>query len=149
MKALVALSLHIVHECVLALLVDVSGELLDLREEMRLCWIVALFFGGPLLAQSQPGLDQIQNLFCLCDGHLETLSDPLLAGKLWQNLEETDASHQGQSVFSHNSKLVGNDVSTKQFYTIKINGNLRSEKLARMKYIRTPLLRKNTDGKKK
>ncbi len=95
---------HIRGECVPVLLVDVNGELLDLGEELGLCWIVALLFGRPLAAQSQPGLGQTQNMFILCDGHLEILSDPLLAGKLRQDLEGIQMSHQGQSVFSLNRK---------------------------------------------
>lgn len=98
--------LYIRGERVPALLADVSDELLDLGEELGLCWIVALLFGRPLAAQSQSGLGQTQNMFILCDGHLEILSDPLLAGRLRQNLEGIQVSHQGQSVFSLNGKLV-------------------------------------------
>lgn len=89
-----AVSLLIRGECVLVLLVDVSSELLDLGEELGLCWIVALLFGRPLATQSQPRLGQTQEMFILCDGHLEILSDPLLAGKFRQNLERRDMSHQ-------------------------------------------------------
>ena len=35
-----------------ALLVDVSTELLDLSEELGLCWIMALLFARSLVAQS-------------------------------------------------------------------------------------------------
>lgn len=88
-----AVSLIIRGKCVLVLLVDVSSELLDLGEELGLCWIVALLFARPLVSQSQPGLGQTLEMLILCDGHLEILFDPLLAGEFRQNLEERDMSH--------------------------------------------------------
>ncbi len=90
--------LHTRGECVLALLVDASGEPLDLSEEVGLCWIEALFFSRPLATESQLLLEHTQDTFVLCDGHLEILSVPLLVCKLRQNLQDTEH----QSVFPLN-----------------------------------------------
>lgn len=64
------------------LLADVSGDLLDLSQELELCWIVAILFARPLAAQSQTGLGQTKAMPILCNGQLEVLSDPFLAGDL-------------------------------------------------------------------
>lgn len=70
----------------LILLADVNGELLDLGEELGLCRVVAVLFAGPLATQSQSGLGQTHEMFVLCNGCLEILFIPLLAGVLRQNL---------------------------------------------------------------
>ena len=64
-------------------------ELLDLSEQLRVHRVVTSLFDGPLVTQIHPGPGQSQELFLLCDGHLEILSDPLLAGELRQSLERT------------------------------------------------------------
>lgn len=80
-------------ECDLVLLVDMSGKLLNLSKELGLCCIVGLLLARPLMAQSQPALDQTQKSLILCDGQLEILSDPLLANNLSQDLNGKEASH--------------------------------------------------------
>lgn len=67
---------------------------------------MALLFGRPQAAQSQSALGQTRNMFILYDDQLEILSVPLRVGKLIQNQEGIDVSHQGQLVVSLNSKLV-------------------------------------------
>ncbi|MEQ2215428.1 hypothetical protein XENOCAPTIV_000879 [Xenoophorus captivus] len=83
-----------------ASLADVGDELLDLSEELGLCCVMALLFARPVLAQSQPGLGQSQEMFVLFDGFSEILSDPLLAVDFRQDLEGTEALPCGQPVLS-------------------------------------------------
>lgn len=86
----------------LILLADVNGELLDLGEELGLCWIMAVLFARPLATQSQSGLGQAQEMFILCDGCLEIFFIPLLASEFRQNLERRDiAADGGQPVFAN------------------------------------------------
>lgn len=66
-------------------------ELLDLGEELGLCWVVTLLLGGAMAAQNQSGTSQTQSVFVLRDGHLEVLLDLLLAGELQLDLEGTEA----------------------------------------------------------
>lgn len=104
--SLLSTSLHIRGECVLALLADLSCELLDLNEELGLCWIVALLFGRSVATHIQSGLCQTQTVLVLCGSHLEILSDSLLASYLRCNLKNTEVSHQGESVLMKISKNI-------------------------------------------
>lgn len=56
--------------------------------------VVALFLLGPLVAQSQPGLNQVSSALRLCDGGMEIFSDPLLVANLRDDLRIGDESHQ-------------------------------------------------------
>lgn len=66
---------------------NVSGKLLNLSEEFGLHRVVTQFLLGPLVAQRQPGLNQISSALRLRDGGMEIFSDPLLAANLRDDLQ--------------------------------------------------------------
>lgn len=66
---------------------NVSGKLLNLSEEFGLHPVVTLFLLGPLVAQRQPGLNQISSALRLSDGGMEIFSDLLLAANLRDDLQ--------------------------------------------------------------
>lgn len=90
---------------------NVSGKLLDLREEFGLHWVMTLFLLGPLMPESQPGLNQISSVLSLCDGSMEIFSDSLLAANLCDDLqirertEDRSVARQGQ-ICVHQSLLM-------------------------------------------
>lgn len=90
------MSLLIRGKCVLALLVDLSGKLLDLSEELGLI---------------QPGLGQTPKEFSLSDGHFEIVFDVLLTAKLRQDLVEKQVHHHREvnNNVTHSSLLDHSD----------------------------------------
>lgn len=71
---------------------NVSSKLLDLREEFGLHRVVTLLPLRPLMAESQPGLNQVSSTLSLRDGSMEIFSDTLLAANLWDDLKIREQS---------------------------------------------------------